>query len=268
MEISEFLTRIDLKGADSTIFKKEKKEITFLKNGTEEKKEVDGISTFTKTDNGSSAVSGFLIYNKKFPKKVFSMQPSILKKILSETDDIDITDKMNIDGKEVDGTFLVGLSKEGNIYEDIEPSQWWTLKIPYDEKPVKLTQEIIAKILRRKEIIDPNKVVISSDGKIMTVKLFSKIGSSNTEIKFPCDIKIDAEPEPTTFMAILDKVGDKDVEMYIDRDKKKPLKFEIKDDNFVIEYYNAETYNPQEKENNEEVNEEVESNVEDNGIEL
>ena len=121
MEIEEFLTRIDLKGADSTIFKKEKKEITFLKNGTEEKKEVDGISTFTKTDNGSSAVSGFLIYNKKFPKKVFSMQPSILKKILSETDDIDITDKMNIDGEEVDGTFLVGLSKEGNIYEDIEP---------------------------------------------------------------------------------------------------------------------------------------------------
>ena len=108
MEISEFLTRIDLKGADGTLFKREEKDVKIVTNGVERTEKRVGINTYTFFENGSAGAVGFIMYDKEFPEQVFSMNPSILKKILEESQDIQIED-----------TFLVGKSNHGDIREDI-----------------------------------------------------------------------------------------------------------------------------------------------------
>lgn len=232
MEISEFLTRIDLKGADGTLFRKEERELTIL-NGTEKKVETKtGINIYTKFDNGSSAVTGFILYDKDFPSQTFKMSPNLLKKILEQTDNITLED-----------TFLVGHAPDGNIFEDIEPDEWKTINIKYTNKPIKIKKDIISKILKRSEIIDPNKITLVSDGQQMVITLYSKIGSSKSEIKFDCDVVVSAEPQSTTFFNILDRIGENDVNLLIDNDNsKKPIKLEISDKNAVIAYYVMNTY--------------------------
>ena len=226
MEIEEFLTKMDMKGANNTFYKKEKDGIT-------------GINAYTKFNDGSSAVVGFIKYEKDFPEEVFSMNPGILSKIISESDSIYIED-----------AFLVGTSIYGNIKEDIEPATWKTINAVYENPPVKIQKEYINKIIKRSEIIDPNKVTLKSDGKELTITLYSKIGSSISEVKIPCELKIDSTPWFSSFMDTLNMVRDYDVNLYVDVDKpenrrRSPIKMEIEDDNSKISYYVTETYDPQ-----------------------
>lgn len=240
MEISEFLTRIDLKGSDGTLFKKEERKLTVL-SGTEKKEEIrTGINIYTIFENGSSAVTGFIIYDKGFPEDVFKVNPSLLKKILEQTGNITL-----------EGSFLVGHAPDGNIFEDIEPSKWRTINIKYNSKPIKISKDIITKILKRSEIIDPNKVTFISDGQQMVITLYSKIGSSKSELKFDCNVVVEAEPDVVTFFNILDRIGDQDINVYIDntgQDRNKPIMIETSDKNSVISYFVMDIFDKEKEE--------------------
>ena len=232
MEIEEFLMKMDMKGANNTFYKKEK-------DGEA------GINAYTKFNDGSSAVVGFIKYDKDFPEEVFSMNPGILSKIISESDSIYVED-----------TFLVGTSIYGNIKEDIEPATWKTIKSQYDNPAVKIQKEYINKIIRRAEIIDPNKVTLKGDGKELTITLYSKIGSSVSEVKIPCELEMDSTPWFSSFMDTLNMVRDFDINLYVDIDnpegrRKSPIKIEIEDGNSKISYYVTETYNPNKRDGEE-----------------
>jgi hypothetical protein len=236
MEISEFLTRIDLKGADGTLFKREEKDVKIVTNGVERTEKRVGINTYTFFENGSAGAVGFIMYDKEFPEQVFSMNPSILKKILEESQDIQIED-----------TFLVGKSNHGDIREDIEPAKWRTVKGKYDNPPIKIKKDIISRIIKRSQIIDPNRITLKSDGKELTIMMYSRIGSSTSEVKIPCEQIVETEPEGSMFLEILDRVGDQDMNMYVDvlnpeGRKRSPTKIEISDKTAVISYYITETH--------------------------
>ena len=236
MEISEFLTRIDLKGADGTLFKREEKDVKIVTNGVERTEKRVGINTYTFFENGSAGAVGFIMYDKEFPEQVFSMNPSILKKILEESQDIQIED-----------TFLVGKSNHGDIREDIEPAKWRTVKGKYDNPPIKIKKDIISRIIKRSQIIDPNRITLKSDGKELTIMMYSRIGSSTSEVKIPCEQIVETEPEGSMFLEILDRVGDQDMNLYVDvlnpeGRKRSPTKIEISDKTAVISYYITETH--------------------------
>lgn len=236
MELSEFLTRIDLKGADGTLFKREEKDVKIVSNGIERVEKKVGINAYTFFDNGSAGAVGFIMNDKEFPDEVFKMNPSILKKILEESQDIQIED-----------TFLVGKSNHGDIREDIEPAKWRTIKAKYDSPPIRIKKDIISRIIRRSQIIDPNRITLKSDGKELTIMMYSRIGSSTSEVKIPCDQIVETEPEGSMFLEILDRIGDQDVSLYVDAvnpegRKRSPTKIEITDKTSVISYYVAETH--------------------------
>ena len=236
MELSEFLTRIDLKGADGTLFKREEKDVKIVSNGVERMEKRNGINTYTFFDSGSAGVVGFTTYDKDFPDQVFKMNPSILKKILEESQELQIED-----------TFLIGKSDHGDIREDIEPAKWKTVRGKYDNPPIRLKKDILSRVIRRSQIIDPNRITIKSDGKELTIMMYSRIGSSTSEIKMPCDQVLEAEPECSMFLEILDKLGDEDANLYVDilnpeGRKRSPTKIEISDKNSVISYYITETH--------------------------
>lgn len=236
MELSEFLTRIDLKGADGTLFKKETKEVKIVSDGVERIEKREGINTYTFYDNGSAGVVGFIMYDKDFPEQVFKINPSILKKIIGEVQSI-----------QIDDTFLVGKSTHGDIKEDIEPAKWRSVKGKYDSPPIRIKKDFISRIIRRSQIVDPNRITLKSDGKELTITMYSRIGSSISEVKIPCEQIIEAEPEGSMFLEILDKVEDQDVNLYVDiinpeGRKRSPTKIEISDKNTVISYYITEVH--------------------------
>ena len=261
MEIEEFLTRMNIKGADNTFYKREEKDVKIINNEEESIEKRLGINVYTRFNDGSAAVVGFITYDKTFPDDIFSMNPGVLAKILSESDSIYI-----------DGTFLVGTSKYGDIKEDIEPETWKTIKAKYENPPIVIKSEYINKLLKRSEIIDPNRITLKSDGKELIITLYSKIGSSISQVKIPCNFIIEAEPWTNPFLEVLDRVKDYDINLYVDamnpQDRKKsPIKIEISDKTAVISYYITETHiisNKEEKpKNKKEKKEEKEVEEED-----
>jgi hypothetical protein len=236
MELSEFLTRVDLKGADGTLFKREEKDVKIVSNGVERVEKRVGINTYTFFDNGAAGAVGFIMYDKEFPDQVFAMSPSILSKILEESQDLQIED-----------TFLVGKSSHGDIREDIEPAKWRTVKGKYDNPPIRIKKDFISRIIRRSQIIDPNRITLKSDGKELTIMMYSRIGSSTSEVKIPCEQIVETEPEGSMFLEVLNRIGDQDVNLYVDAvnpegRKRSPTKIEISDKNSTISYYVTETH--------------------------
>lgn len=239
MEITEFLTKIDLKGATNTIFKKEEKDAKIVSETGETIKKISGINSYTYFDNGSSAVTGFLRYEKPFPEQIFSLSPSVLKGILEEADNLEVVD-----------SFLVGKTDNGNIVKDLELTKWRTVRAKYDNPPVLIKNNIVKTIIRRSQIIDPASLTIVGDGNELVFTTYSNIGSSSSKVKIKSDLKVESMLEASTFLEILRMVGDMDIRLYIDSSnledrKKSPVKIEIFDSNTIISYYITETIKPE-----------------------
>lgn len=234
MDITEYLNRINLKSADTTLFKKEMKDVKLVKDGKETKESITGISTYTFFENGSAGVVGFLRYENDFPEQVFSIDPTILNKILELTDSIEIED-----------TFLVGKSKYGEIKRDLNLEKWRTLKIEYENEPLEISNEIIQRIIKTDNIIDSAYITMEGDGKNLIITLFPKMTNSEAKIVIPSKIKTSYKFNSFTFMEVLKILGTSNVKFYMDNiqheeRKNLPLKIELTDTNAQISYYITE----------------------------
>ena len=77
--------------------------------------------------------------------------------------------------------------------------------------------------------------------------MYSRIGSSTSEVKIPCEQIVETEPEGSMFLEVLNRIGDQDVNLYVDAvnpegRKRSPTKIEISDKNSTISYYVTETH--------------------------
>ncbi len=234
MEITEYLNRINLKSADTTLFKKETKEVKLVREGEEVVETINGISTYTFYENGSAGVVGFLRYDKSFPDQVFSIDPAILSKILDLTDSIDIED-----------TFLVGKSKYGEIRRDLVLKKWRSVRAKYDNEPLTIRNEIIQRIVNTNEIVDSSYITLEGDGEKLTFTMFPKITNGEAKVVIPSVLKTSYRFDSTVFMEVLKTLGSNDAKFYMDvvepeGRKKSPIKIELNDKNAQIEYYVTE----------------------------
>lgn len=231
MEISEYLTRINLKGADNTLFKREEREVKLVKDGKESLTKILGINSYTFFENGSGAVLGFIRYEKEFPEQVFALDPEVLQKVMEISDSITIED-----------TFLVGKTKYGDVKRDLKFMKWRRASGKYENDPLTLKHELIQGILDRNSVIDSSYVTIVGDGTNLGLTLFPKIGQGTAQINIPSEINTDCRFESTMFMEILKLTGSSDARLYLDipnpEDRKtSPMRLDVTDKNAQITYY-------------------------------
>lgn len=234
MEISEYLTRINLKGADNTLFKREEKEVKIVRDGKESIEKVLGINSYTFFENGTAAVSGFIRYDKEFPEQVFAINPEILQRVLELSERIEIVD-----------SFLIGRSKSGDVSRDLEFMKWRKAQAKYDNPSVSIKNNVIQNILAKDLVIDSSYVTFMGDGETLVLTLHPKIGQGEGKILIPSEIKTECRFDSSMLMQVLKLVGSSDVRLFLDivspeGRKKSPMRLDVADKNAQISYFVTE----------------------------
>lgn len=259
MEISEYLTRINLKGADSTLFKREEKEVKVVSENGESIEKILGINSYTYFETGNASVAGFIKYEKEFPDTVFSIDPETLNRIMNESETIEIVDST-----------LIGKSKYGDITKSVKLTKFRKALSKYDNPAILLKNDIIQKIINRDRIVNTSYVVIKGDGTNLIFTLYPKMEEGVAKVIIPSEIITEYKFDATTFMEVLKQIGSMDVRLYLDtvlpEDRKKsPMKIEVTDKNAMIAYYVTEAItglsSEPKKEKKKEVKEDVKEDV-------
>lgn len=240
MEIDEFLTRIGVKEASPTIFKIEERATLNVNNpeNGEATETLKGIKTYTKTEDKSIIVIGFLTYDKPFPEQVFAIPSEDLRNLMAESERIEIQESKLMGYGAMDFSFNLQILDNSK-----------TIKPKYDNDPVFLDKDTIKKILRVANVLDikdsdsTSSTYVDADGEKLTITLVNKLGNKGTVVipsKFP---EIHSRFE-NRFVECLKLVGDNDVELNLDgynpaREHKAHglARIEMMDSNAIISYY-------------------------------
>jgi hypothetical protein len=234
MEIDEFLTKISLSSADPTIFTLYEKGKNVTPTGKEVVYNERTLKIYTRAED--SGVVGTIKYDKPFPKQIFAMEPSNLKNILFESDEVDI-----------DGTYLVATGKMDFKWKLQVLGSSKTMDFSYEREDILLTKDVVAKIIRADRIMDTSAVKIVSDGNEVVIEISGKIRDNTVKLKIPVVTKpFDAMYEKR-FIECIKLAGERDVYFNVDGRKKGVPnavrgagKLEITDDNAKITYYITE----------------------------
>ncbi len=234
MEIEEFLTKISLSGADPTIFTLYEKGKNVTAKGKELFYDDRTLKIYTRAED--SGVVGTIKYDKPFPKQIFAMEPSNLKNILSESDEVDI-----------DGSYLVATGKMDFKWKLQVLGSSKTMDFKYEREDIPLTKEMVAKIIRADRIMDTSGVKIVSDGKEVVIEISGKIKENTVKLKIPVATKpFDAIYEKR-FIECIKLAGERDISFNVDGRKegvgdtvRGAGKLEITDENAKITYYITE----------------------------
>lgn len=172
MEIGEFLGRISLIGAEPTIFTLYEKGKNLTATGKELYFENRTIKTYTRTED--SMILGYLNYEKPFPKQIFAMDPTGLRNVLSESDQISI-----------DGTYLVATGNMDFMWklEVLDKSK--TIEFQYKNPDITLSKEYVSKIIRAESIIKATDISVTSDGKDITFTLTERMSGKKAIVRVP-----------------------------------------------------------------------------------
>jgi len=234
MEIEEYLTRIGISNSEPTIFRLSQRS-GLDEFGKDTKGNLKGIWSHTRTIDRSVTVVGFITYDKPFPEQIFALDSEYLKRILSETDRIEIQQSDLVGSGNIDFRFRLEVVDKGK-----------GVNLTYDNPPIVLTKEIIKKILKADKIIDGAEFVyIDTDGSKVAIIL--EKSNNKAKVSFESDFPLFHARFEKRFVEILKLVGENDVELNLDGyapDGKTKLRkvhgttrISYTDSNAIIHYY-------------------------------